>query len=111
MALGDAELVDDPAEKLEALVAFSDRLAPGRWNDLRPPTQQELKATTVMRVNLDEAVAKVRSGPPGDDEADYALPVWAGVLPLAVVAGAPVPCPRLDRRTTVPPYLSTLITG
>lgn len=111
MALGEAELVDDPEEKLATLVAFSDRLAPGRWDDLRAPTSQELKATTVMRIDLNEAVAKVRTGPPGDDEPDYALPVWAGVLPLTMIAGAPVPCPRLASETPVPGYLAQLVMG
>ena len=111
MALGEADLVEDEAEKLQTLAAFSDRLAPGRWKHLRPPTGQELKATTIMRISLDEAVAKVRSGPPGDDEADYALPVWAGVLPLSTVAGKPIPCPRLAPGTTMPDYLETLVAG
>ncbi|HEX2527425.1 MAG TPA: pyridoxamine 5'-phosphate oxidase family protein [Geminicoccus sp.] len=111
MALGRAELVEDETEKLETLVAFSDRLAPGRWSDLRPPTKQEMKATTVMRVDLDEAVAKVRSGPPGDDEPDYALPVWAGVLPLSMAVGTPVACPRLDPATPVPACFESLVTG
>jgi nitroimidazol reductase NimA-like FMN-containing flavoprotein (pyridoxamine 5'-phosphate oxidase superfamily) len=111
MALGQADLVEDEAEKLETLVAFSDRLALGRWRHLRPPTRQEMKATIVMRISLDEAVAKVRSGPPGDDEADYALPVWAGVLPLSMMTGVPIPCPRLAPATPVPAYLDCLITG
>lgn len=95
MALGRAELVGGETAKLHALRAFSDRLVPGRWETLRPPTAQELKATTILRLKLDEASAKVRTGPPVDDEEDYALPVWAGVLPLSVVAGEPVPDPRL----------------
>jgi nitroimidazol reductase NimA-like FMN-containing flavoprotein (pyridoxamine 5'-phosphate oxidase superfamily) len=111
MALGHADLVEDEAEKLETLIAFSDRLALGRWQHLRPPTGQELKATIVMRISLDEAVAKIRSGPPGDDEADYALPVWAGVLPLSTVAGTPIACPRLAPDIPPPAYLDDLVTG
>lgn len=102
MALGRAELVGGETAKLHALKAFSDRLVPGRWETLRPPTSQELKATTILRLRLDEASAKVRTGPPVDDEEDYALPVWAGVLPLSVVAGKPVADPRLAPGTPVP---------
>ena len=102
MALGRAELVGGETAKLHALRAFSDRLVPGRWETLRPPTAQELKATTILRLKLDEASAKVRTGPPVDDEEDYALPVWAGVLPLSVVVGEPVPDPRLVPGTPVP---------
>ncbi len=101
MAVGAAELVEGPA-LVAALEAFSERLAPGRWPDLRPPTAQELKATTVLRLKLDEASAKIRTGPPVDDEPDYALPVWAGVLPISLVAGTPVPDPRLAADTPVP---------
>lgn len=106
MALGRAELVGDQNAKLHALKAFSDRLVPGRWETLRPPTSQELKATTILRLKLDEASAKVRTGPPVDDEEDYALPVWAGVLPLSVVAGEPVADPRLAPGTPVPDSVS-----
>jgi len=102
MALGRAELVGDKTAKLHALKAFSDRLVPGRWETLRPPTAQELKATTILQLKLDEASAKVRTGPPVDDEEDYALPVWAGVLPLSMVAGEPVADPRLAPGTPVP---------
>ena len=95
VVLGVAVEITDPEEKLAALTAFSDRILPGRWDEVRPPTRQELKATSILRLPLDEASAKVRSGPPGDDEADYALPVWAGVLPTALVQGTPVPDPKL----------------
>lgn len=108
MALGTAELVTDREAKHAALVAFSERLAPGRWQQLRPPTAQELKATTVLHMPLSEASAKVRSGPPADDEADYALPVWAGVLPLRLVAGTPMPDARLPAGTPVPDYLAAV---
>ena len=108
MALGTAELVTDREAKHAALVAFSERLAPGRWQQLRPPTAQELKATTVLHMPLSEASAKVRTGPPADDEEDYALPVWAGVLPLRLVAGTPVPDARLPAGTPVPDYLATV---
>ncbi len=87
MAFGLAEKVEDPAHKEAALRAFTDRIAPGRWDALRPVTAQELKATSVLRLKLDEASAKVRTGMPSDDEADIGWPVWAGVLPLHVASG------------------------
>lgn len=92
---GRASSVDDRDTKLAALRAFSEHVIPGRWDETREPTEQELKATAVLSLPLEEASAKVRSGPPIDDEEDYALPVWAGVLPLSLVAGEPVPDPRL----------------
>ncbi|WP_158743682.1 pyridoxamine 5'-phosphate oxidase family protein [Acidisphaera sp. L21] len=101
MALGRAELVEGD-HKLHALKMFSDRLVPGRWETLRPPTTQELKATTILRLELTEASAKIRTGQPVDDDEDYALPVWAGVLPLSVIAGAPIPDPRLAPGTPLP---------
>ncbi len=87
MAFGLAEKVEDPAAKEAALRVFTDRLAPGRWDALRPVTAQELKATSVMRMKLDEASAKVRTGMNSDDADDIAWPVWAGVLPLRTAAG------------------------
>jgi nitroimidazol reductase NimA-like FMN-containing flavoprotein (pyridoxamine 5'-phosphate oxidase superfamily) len=102
MAFGQAEIIADPEAKYAALKAFTERLTPGRWSDIREPTVQELKATTILRLALEEASAKVRTGNPGDDEADYALPVWAGVLPFTLVPGTPVPDPRLYAGTAVP---------
>ena len=98
---GRASTVDDREAKLAALRAFSEHVIPGRWDEARKPTDQELKATAVLSLPLDEASAKVRTGPPIDDEEDYALPVWAGVLPLRLVAGAPVPDPRLPTEIEV----------
>src|SRR5579864_5388206 len=80
--LGKATLVDNPEEKLAALRALSEHIIPGRWDDARQPNEQELKATSVLRVPIEEFSAKVRVGPPIDDEEDYAFPTWAGVLPL-----------------------------
>lgn len=97
VVFGRAALVDDKAAKLAALRAFSEHVIPGRWDEAREPTEQELKATAVLRLPLEEASAKVRTGPPIDDEEDYELPIWAGVLPLSVVAGEPVPDPRLPK--------------
>jgi uncharacterized protein len=89
MVLGTARLVTDAQEKAEALRAFTNHMAPGRWEEVRPPTEQELKSTSVLALALDEVSAKVRTGPPVDDEADYALPVWAGVIPLRLQLGEP----------------------
>lgn len=104
VALGVASLVESPAEKLEALRGFTEKLLPGRWAETRPPTEQELKATSVLRLPLSEVSAKVRTGPPKDDEADYALPVWAGVIPLRLVAEPPIRDERCDPSLTPPRF-------
>jgi uncharacterized protein len=93
VVLGTATPVEGPEERLLALEAFVERLIPGRWGEARPPTPQELKATRVLAMTLDEASAKVRTGPPADDRDDLDLPVWAGVIPLNTTAGAPIPDP------------------
>ena len=95
VVLGRAVEVEDRDEKLRALEAFSARILPGRWAEVRPPNAQELKATSILRLPLDEASAKARTGPPKDEEEDYALRVWAGVIPVALAAGTPQPDPRL----------------
>jgi nitroimidazol reductase NimA-like FMN-containing flavoprotein (pyridoxamine 5'-phosphate oxidase superfamily) len=104
VVFGNATLVDDRATKLAALFAFSEHVIRGRWNDVRAPTEQELRATTVLSLPLAEASAKVRSGPPIDDDEDYALDVWAGVLPLTISAGAPIKDPRLPEDINPPAY-------
>jgi nitroimidazol reductase NimA-like FMN-containing flavoprotein (pyridoxamine 5'-phosphate oxidase superfamily) len=96
VVLGRATAVTDAKEKLRALEAFSARLLPGRWAEARPPTATEVKATSILRMPLDEASAKVRTGPPSDNEGDYSWPVWAGVIPLALTAGEPQPDPSLE---------------
>ena len=96
VVLGTARLVVGADERLRALEAFTERLAPGRWDEVRPPNPQELKGTTVLALGLDEASAKVRTGPPVDDDEDYELPVWAGVIPLGLSHSAAVPDPRLS---------------
>lgn len=111
MAFGTARLVADPAEKAAALDAFVDRLYPGRRPEIRPPTGQELKATTVIVMPIEEASAKIRSGGPGDDEADYALPVWAGVIPVRQAIGAAIPDARLMPGTMRPPHLEAFADG
>lgn len=103
--LGTAHLVESAAEKMEAMRIFTEHVMKGRWNDVRRPAEQELKATTVLALPLEEVSAKVRAGGPLDDEADYALPVWAGVLPLVTVAKAPEPDPQRKNDPPVPDYL------
>ena len=108
MALGTARLVDNPDDKLRALEDFVEKLFPGRWAELRPPTGQEIKATTVLTMPLEEVSAKVRTGPPKDDEEDYALPIWAGVVPVTPQVGALVPDPRLLPGVPPPDYFAHL---
>jgi len=103
--LGTARLVTEPAEKMEALRVFTEHVMKGRWDDVRQPTEQELKATTVLALPLEEVSAKVRTGGPIDDEADYTLPVWAGVLPLEMVAKEPLADPQRKNNPAVPEYL------
>jgi hypothetical protein len=104
---GRATIVEDQEAKLKALFAFSEQVLSGRWNDVRQPTEQELKATTVLSLPLVEVSAKVRTGPPIDDDEDYALNVWAGVLPLKLAAGAPLSDPRLPESIAPPSYTLT----
>ena len=89
--LGNARLVTEPAEKLDALRAFTNHIVPGRWDELRPATDQELAATSVLALPIEEASAKVRTGPPKDDDEDLEWPVWAGVVPLSLAAGTAAP--------------------
>jgi nitroimidazol reductase NimA-like FMN-containing flavoprotein (pyridoxamine 5'-phosphate oxidase superfamily) len=103
--LGTATLVDDPEEKLAALRILSEHILPGRWNDSRQPNERELKATSVLRVPIEEFSAKVRQGPPLDDEPDYSFPTWAGVVPLEVKVGVPIDDERLLPGKGVPEYV------
>lgn len=105
VAFGTARLVEDQGEKLHALEAISEHVIPGRWSQVRGPNEQELKATAVIEFRIEEASAKVRHGPPKDDEEDYALPVWAGVVPFRTIRGDPVPDARLAPGIPVPEYL------
>ena len=102
--LGKATLVDDPDEKLAALRALSEHILPGRWDDSRQPNERELKATSVLRVLIEEFSAKVRTGPPIDDAEDYSFPTWAGVIPLEMKAGEPIDDERLLAGRPVPEY-------
>lgn len=102
--LGTATVVQDPAEKLEALHRLSEHILPGRWAESRQPNEQELKATFALRISIDEFSAKVRQGPPIDDEDDYSFGTWAGVIPLSTIAGQPVADDRCDPAIPVPAY-------
>ena len=104
--LGTSVEVADPAAKLAALKAISDHVIPGRWEEVRHPNDFELEGTTVLAVPISEASAKIRRGPPMDDDADYALPVWAGQLPLKLEVQAPVANPRLAPSISVPGYIA-----
>jgi len=104
VVFGRATLVGDREEKNSALFAFSEQVIRGRWNDVREPTESELKQTTVLRMPLSEASAKVRTGPPIDDEEDYKMSTWAGVIPLRLVADPPIADPRLPAGTEPPVY-------
>jgi len=104
VVLGKATLLDDPEEKLTALRTLSEHILPGRWNESRQPNQQELKATSVLRLPIEEFSAKVRTGPPIDDEEDMSFPTWAGVVPLEIKAGTPIDDARLLPGTGVPEY-------
>jgi uncharacterized protein len=103
--LGRARLVEDQEEVLAGFEAIVERLVPGRWPDVRPPTESELKATALVALPIEEASAKVRTGPPLDDEPDYALPAWAGVIPLSLHAAEPVPDARLAPGVAAPSYV------
>jgi nitroimidazol reductase NimA-like FMN-containing flavoprotein (pyridoxamine 5'-phosphate oxidase superfamily) len=106
VVFGRATVVDEREEKLAALRALSEHMVPGRWDEVRGPSEQEMNATSVLSLPLSEASAKVRTGPPIDDEEDYELSVWAGVIPLSLIAGEPIADPRLPHGLEVPSYAS-----
>jgi nitroimidazol reductase NimA-like FMN-containing flavoprotein (pyridoxamine 5'-phosphate oxidase superfamily) len=106
VVFGTARLVNQKGEKLAALRALSEHMIPGRWDDVRGPSEIEIKATTVLSLALAEASAKIRTGPPLDDDEDYELGVWAGVVPIQLSALAPVPDPRLPDGIEAPAYAS-----
>lgn len=107
--LGRAVLVSDPKEKLDALRRLSEHILPGRWAQSRQPNDKELKATSVLRLPIEEFSAKVRQGPAIDDEEDYSFSTWAGVIPLEMVAGAPIGDERLEPGRAVPKYARNYI--
>ncbi|HEX9233638.1 MAG TPA: pyridoxamine 5'-phosphate oxidase family protein [Candidatus Acidoferrum sp.] len=111
VALGNASIVDEPEEKLDALRAFTEKILPGRWSDARQPNEKELKATSILRLPLTEISAKVRTGGVEDDAEDYALPVWAGVVPLRLVADAPLRDERCDPALPTPAYAVNFRSG
>jgi nitroimidazol reductase NimA-like FMN-containing flavoprotein (pyridoxamine 5'-phosphate oxidase superfamily) len=102
---GKGTVIEDEQAKLEAMEAFTERLLPGRWQDARPPNQVEVKQTTIVAVSIESASAKIRTGPPGDEAEDIDLPVWAGVLPLRQVAGAPLADTQLSPDVELPAYI------
>lgn len=104
VVLGTAVVVDSLPEKREALRAFTEKLLRGRWGEARPPTENELAATSVLRLPLDEMSAKVRTGPPIDKDEDMALHVWAGVIPLHLAAGTPIPDAACDPTSPPPAF-------
>ena len=101
--LGNATEITAEKEKLEAMRTLVEHITPGRWDSLRPVNETELKATTILQLPIEEASAKIRIGPPKDDEEDYALPIWAGVLPFSMRVGEPVADPLLSAGINVPP--------
>jgi nitroimidazol reductase NimA-like FMN-containing flavoprotein (pyridoxamine 5'-phosphate oxidase superfamily) len=106
VVFGQATVVEEREAKLAALRALSEQIIPGRWDEVRGPSEAEMKATVVLSLPLAEVSAKIRTGPPIDDEEDYQLPVWAGVVPLRLVAEAPIADPRLTEEIEVPGYAS-----
>jgi uncharacterized protein len=104
VVFGRAAMVDDTDEKMKLMQTFTDHIIPGRWNDVRAPNGAELRATLVLKLPLNEVSAKVRTGPPIDDEEDYNLPIWAGVLPLRLIADPPVADDRVPNEVSTPDY-------
>jgi len=102
---GRATLIEERAAKLAALFALSEHMIPGRWKEVREPTESELQQTTVLSLPIDEASAKIRTGPPLDDEEDYPMNVWAGVLPTQLTTSDPIADPRLPPNIEVPDYV------
>lgn len=105
VVFGKAKIIEDESEKYEALKAFTEHIVPDRWAEIRPPTKNELKGTTVLSLPLTEASAKIRTGNPVDDEEDYALDVWAGVLPLSLTTAEPIADERLKSGIKAPSYV------
>ncbi|MHB8485210.1 MAG: pyridoxamine 5'-phosphate oxidase family protein [Candidatus Acidiferrales bacterium] len=105
VAFGTARKINEPAQKTRALRTISEHVLAGRWNDVRSPSEKELKATAALEFSIEEASAKIRQGPPVDEEEDYRLPVWAGILPLRLEAKTPIPDSRLVDGAEVPQYV------
>ena len=109
VVFGQARLVEDPAARLAALRCISEHVMPGRWDELRAPTTQELRATGVVELSIASASAKISEGPPQDDASDYATPVWAGVIPVVSELGRPEPDPRLLDGVEPTPSIERLV--
>lgn len=109
VVFGQAEQIEKSGDKRRALEAFTEKLVPGRWDVVRVPSEQELRGTAVLRLPLEEASAKVRSGGPVEEEADYDLPVWAGTIGLRLAAGPPEPDSRLPPGVECPAYVKELV--
>ncbi len=110
VVIGVPEEVSEPEAKEHALKMFIERLVPGRQADLRPSTKKEIQGTSVFQLSLDQASAKVRTGPPVDDEDDYELDIWAGVLPTQMTVGAPIPDPRNRHGVEIPANVTGMVT-
>ncbi|HEX3437565.1 MAG TPA: pyridoxamine 5'-phosphate oxidase family protein [Pseudacidobacterium sp.] len=106
VAFGTARKINDPEQKTEALRVISEQVIAGRWDNVRGPYEKELKATSVLEFSIEEASAKIRTGPPLDDEEDYSLAIWAGVLPLKLEPKAPVADERLVEGVAIPDYVA-----
>jgi len=111
MAFGKAFKVADPVEKEQKMKTFVDTLFPGRWDMLRPMSKKEFKATMILGLELDEVSAKVRNGGPGDDEEDFALPIWAGVIPMQTQMLPSIDCPRLPNGLSPPAHVGDFKIG
>ncbi len=111
MILGNARRVESDDEKLSALRIFTEHIVPGRWDDVRQPTPQEMKITAVLALPLEEVSAKIRTGPPIDDDADYALPIWAGILPLKLTSGIAESDPHLTHKLEAPAHVKNYRRG
>ena len=108
VAFGQAKLVEDEAEKMEGLLAISEQILKGRWEEARQPSAKEMKATSVLKMEIDQASAKIRTGPPGDDKPDYELPIWAGVVPCSLTYGPPITDPDSKADYPVPSSVQNL---
>jgi hypothetical protein len=108
---GKGEIIKDHDERMAAFKSITDHIAPGRWDDARQPNNSELKQTSVVRMPIDEASAKISMGPPDDEDEDYALDYWAGVIPINQTYGEPESDPILQEGITIPDYLKNYCRG
>ena len=108
---GTAEAVEDTEEKMEAMRIFTEKILPGRWDEARTPSDKEFRATLMLAIPIDQASAKVRTGPPGDEPEDIDLDIWAGVIPYALQPGAAVPAPNLPPGIEIPASVRAVLEG